>query len=230
MSQVPLDARREVKFVANEMFIAALYPWLRLHRACFTECYEARWINNIYFDTVDCKAYADNLSGISVRNKVRYRWYGVPHLQESTGTLEIKRRRNCYGWKLKYPAQLQLGDVPVRWLRIKQALVDSLSADGRQWLLANPCPILFNRYYRRYFLSGDKKIRITLDTQHRVYDQRTKSLPNLEKPAMRVPVSIVEIKFNRMDQLRAASIIQGIPIRVSRNSKYATGVASITGH
>lgn len=40
---------------------------------------------------------------------------------------------------------------------------------------------------------------------------------------------ILEVKFDRSDRDLATRILQGIPIRVSRHSKYMTGMMAITG-
>ena len=73
---VPEDARFEIKFVANEFEVDYVRQWVRLHWACFYVPYPDRWVNNVYFDTLNYFAYEENLSGASARTKVRYRWYG----------------------------------------------------------------------------------------------------------------------------------------------------------
>jgi hypothetical protein len=40
---------------------------------------------------------------------------------------------------------------------------------------------------------------------------------------------VVEIKFDRGDHAFGSRVIEGIPIRVSRNSKYMIGVEAILG-
>jgi hypothetical protein len=87
---------------------------------------------------------------------------------------------------------------------------------------------LLNRYLRKYFLSWDGKIRVTIDTDHTVFDQRFKSKPNFHMKANLPNTLIVEVKFARKDREYASQAIQGLPIRVSRHSKYITGVNAMS--
>ena len=71
------EERHEVKFAAYATAIRGmLRHWLHMHPAGFFSPYPERQVNNVYFDTWDYRAYAENLAGVSERSKVRYRWYG----------------------------------------------------------------------------------------------------------------------------------------------------------
>ena len=58
-------------------------------------------INNIYFDSLDYKAFDDNLIGLPSRLKIRYRWYGnlFSENKKNEGSLEFKFKKNIYGYK-----------------------------------------------------------------------------------------------------------------------------------
>jgi len=116
------------------------------------------------------------------------------------------------------------------WSFIRKNIRNQISNEGRFWIDSNPFPILLNRYSRMYFVSGDEKIRITIDTNQAVYDQRFRSKPNFISKANLPDILIVEIKFARRDREYASQSIQGIPLRVSRHSKYMTGVSAISGY
>lgn len=223
---VPDALRYEVKYVARATELHRLFSWVRAADAGFREPFPLRQVNNVYFDTFDHYAYAENLSGASARSKVRFRWYGTQNNPEK-GTLEVKRRRSSVGWKLSYP----IGPMPlvgVSWSNFRRALRDQLPDEGRIWLDANPQPVLINRYQRRYFLSRCGKVRLTVDWNQRVYDERLSPKPNLSRPANLPDTLVVELKFDRADRKLANRYAQGIPIRLSRNSKYVIGVDSIT--
>ena len=66
----PDDARFEIKFVADATRYHELERWIRLNPAGFHTSYPPRQVNNVYFDTPDLYAYAENLSGASARSKV----------------------------------------------------------------------------------------------------------------------------------------------------------------
>lgn len=222
----PDALRYEVKFVARATELHRLLAWVRVAKARFTEPFPLRQVNNVYFDTFDHFAFVENLSGASARSKVRFRWYGEVDEPE-WGTLEVKRRRTGVGWKLSYP----VGPVPVAgapWHLFRHALRDQLPGEARLWLDANPLPVLINRYRRRYFLSGDGRVRLTIDWDQRVYDQRVSASPNLTNRANLPDTLVVELKFDRADRKIANRYAQGIPLRLSRNSKYVIGVQAIS--
>jgi hypothetical protein len=226
--RVPEYARLEIKFAAYEVHFHTLLHWIRMHPVCFFTPFPDRQVNNIYFDMHNYYAFAENLSGASSRTKVRYRWYGE-NIGPDIGFLEVKCRRNYFGWKHRYP----ISEPPYKsgycLKDIRQALLEQLSPDGKKWLNASPFPIIINRYYRKYFLSCDKKIRVTMDTKQAVWDQRFKSFPNFESQANLPSALVVEIKFDRNDRKLASKVLQNIPVRVSRHSKYINGVRAVHG-
>ena len=223
------DARIEIKFVAYEIHHHTLLQWLRLNPAGFVVPYPDRLVNNLYFDTHDYAAFNDNLLGASSRTKVRYRWYGHS-LGPDAGTLEIKCKRNYFGWKLHYQVDRAPYKPGANWRDIRQALLEQLPAEGKQTLNANPFPVLINRYYRKYFVSADGKIRVTVDTKQAVMDQRFKPCPNFIHRANLPHTLVVEFKFDRRDRKLASQVLQGVPLRVSRHSKYINGVRAIQGY
>jgi hypothetical protein len=227
-NKAPEVARLEIKFVAYEDKENVLLRWLNLHPAGFTSPYPERWVNNVYFDTHNNTAYVENLSGASSRTKVRYRWYGKKQ-NPGAGTLEIKCKRNYFGWKLRYNIQNAPYEEAATWRKIRNLLSEQLSPEGKLWLHFNPFPVLINRYHRKYFLSSDKKIRITVDTKQEVWDQRFKPKPNYLNKTNLPKTLVVEVKFDRKDRELASQVLQGIPLRVSRHSKFMSGVKAIAG-
>lgn len=226
---VPKDARSEIKFVSYASNLDRLMNWIHIHPSGFHSPFPDRKVNNVYFDGYHYTAYAENLSGASERTKVRYRWYGAS-IAPCAGTLEIKRKRNYFGWKLHHPVKNAPYSSDENWNSIRKKIRDQISEDGRFWLDLNPFPIMLNRYHRKYFISGDGKIRVTIDTDQAVWDQRFKSKPNFLNKANLPETLVVEIKYDRKDREYACRTIQGLPIRVSRHSKYMNGVNTITGN
>ena len=223
---VPENARFEIKFVAKEFEVDYIRQWIRLHWACFYVPYPDRWVNNVYFDTLNYFAYKENLSGASARTKVRYRWYGK-HDYPEKGTLEIKRKRNYFGWKLRFKTEKTPYRKDASWLDIKRNLIKQMNGEAKIWLQSNPQPIIINRYLRNYYVSQDNRIRITIDSHQSMYDQRYKAYPNVIHKANIPTALVVEVKFNRHDNKYASRILQGLPLRVSRNSKFMTGVKAL---
>jgi hypothetical protein len=229
MSTVESQAlRHEVKFAASPARYHDLESWIRLHPGGFERSYPARHVNNVYFDTPDLAAYRENLSGTSRRTKLRLRWYGDT-LSPNSAVIELKHRRNHLGWKSRY-ALGPLDFSAQSWRKINRTIRDQLPKTGRLWFDAQPQPILINRYDREYFERPERDVRITLDWRQSVFDQRLQPRPNLRRRANLPDSLVVEIKFSAADREIGQQMIQGIPIRASRNSKYAIAVQSILGY
>ena len=227
--QIPDDARLEIKFVAYETEMPELMRWLRLHPARFDVPYPPRRVNNIYFDGHEYFAYAESLSGASNRTKVRYRWYGQ-HDYPVDGAMEIKCKRNRFSWKQKFPITLPLSTGGESWRLVRRMMLDQVPSDCTRWMDTYPLPVIINRYYRHYYVTGDGRVRATIDSRQVVFDQRYKPLPNVRHPMPDPGTMVMELKFDRGEQAYAAQILQGLPLRVSRHSKYMMGVQSVYGY
>lgn len=225
---VPGNSRLEIKFVVNELDRDRLINWLTLHPAGFSSPHPPRWISNIYFDTYDYSAFRQNLTGASERSKLRYRWYGVDRYPDR-GALELKSKRNYFGWKSRFSVEEPPYIRGDHWRDIRAKLELQLPLDGQIILASNPQPTVLTRYFRRYFTTSDRKVRATIDTQQSVYDQRYKPYPNTSRRANISSTVVLELKFSRKDRERAAALMQGLPVRVSRNSKYVIGLRSVHG-
>ncbi len=226
---VPEDARMEIKFVGYAVNYDAVLNAIRMHPAGFVVPYPDRQVNNVYFDSFEYDAFAENLSGVSSRTKLRYRWYGDSQVP-APGALEVKCKRNFFGWKLRYNVRDLRYRARASWNAIRRAMVEQAPAEAKMWLDANPLPVLINRYYRNYFVSADGKMRATIDTRQEVWDQRFESRPNFKLKGNLAETLVVEFKFDRELQPMASKLLQGFPIRVGRHSKYVNGVMAIKAY
>jgi hypothetical protein len=113
------------------------------------------------------------------------------------------------------------------WREMQTDLIEQLPMEARQWLTTNPVPVLINRYQRKYFSTRNEKVRITLDSDLRIYDQTRNPYPNYSFQANIPKTFVLEVKFPRGLRNKASQIIRDIPIRVSRHSKYIVGFNSI---
>ena len=220
------NSRREIKFVADELQQDRLIQWLRLHPEGFRPAHPARWINSIYFDTYDYTAFKQNLTGASSRSKVRYRWYG-PTPEPAPGVLEIKCKRNYFGWKLRYRVDRLESTGARHWRDLMRELDSQLPPLGRIWLASHPQPTLLGRYFRHYFETEDGRVRATVDTGQSVFDQRYKPYLNIARESNICRTVVLELKFHRRERERAARLVEGLPARVSRNSKYILGLRAL---
>lgn len=228
MSLAALEhSRIEVKFVGSDVVEWRLRGWLRTHRAGFRTAYPQRRVNNIYFDTYDYGAFWENLTGVSERTKIRYRWYG-DSLEPGPGALELKGKRNSFGWKQVFRVAASPYTPGCSWSSVRGRILADLPDRAKLWLEEHPLPVIINSYQRDYFVSADGRVRVTLDLHQTVRDQRFACYPNLTRVANLPGAMILEVKCARKDRDSASSVIQGIPIRVSRHSKYVTGVRAVS--
>jgi hypothetical protein len=221
------QSRLEVKFVGSDVEEWRLRGWLKAHRAGFRVSYPPRCVNNIYFDTNDYAAFWENLTGISERTKVRYRWYG-DSVEPGPGALELKGKRNSFGWKQVFPVAASPYSPGCSWNTVRGRLLADLPDRARRWLEEHPVPVIINSYQRDYYVSADGRVRVTLDLHQAVRDQRFPRYPNLTRVANLPRAMVLEVKCARPDRGLASSVIRGIPIRVSRHSKYVTGVRAVS--
>jgi SPX domain protein involved in polyphosphate accumulation len=226
-STIPTAKRCEIKFVSPEVEYNKLMQWIRDNQACFFREFPSRQVNNVYFDSFNFHSYYENISGSSSRVKVRYRWYGEsPH--PVNGALEVKWKRNHFSGKTIYGVSESLEQIGNDWGRMQKEITSHLPESGKIWMRLNPIAILINRYKRDYFRSRDGKVRVTLDTCLRVYDQMRKSTPNYNVKSNFPSIVVLEVKFPRKFKTLASQILKDIPLRVSRNSKYVSDLSSIS--
>ena len=226
---IPQDTRCEIKGITKETYYDNLLLWLRAHPEGFSEAHPGRTINSVYFDTYDLTTYEENLLGASSRVKVRYRWYGDSRTPD-TGKLEIKCKKNSYGWKLNYAVQSVPWHSGATWRTIINRLQQHLPFEGKKWLYDFPWPVLLIRYHRDYFISKDQQIRVTIDSKQSVFDQRYKPYPNTDRPSNYPSSVVMEIKCGKEIKEKVIQVMSDIPMRISRNSKYMIGMKSIQGY
>ena len=226
--KVPTNSRYEIKFIAYDHQYALLQNWIKLHGLNFYREYKPRLVNNIYFDSFDLNSYKSNIHGDSSRIKLRYRWYDN-FKKENLGKFEIKFKRNLYGWKKKFDVSDFAISDKITWKMIIKLINNNLPKKYQYYFKENSIPQIINQYHRDYYISNDKKIRVTVDKDHYVFDQRHYESPNLKKKTLTQRFLVMEFKFNRNSVNEISNLIKGVPIRSSRNSKYVNSIRAITG-
>jgi hypothetical protein len=214
------DLRHELKFVADEAFAAGLRMWLRLDRSGIRRLFAPRRVQSLYLDTTYQRALADNLAGLSEREKLRFRWYG-DSAALVRGALERKRRENTLGWKQTCAVDEPLAVEGAERHRFMAELARRVQAEWRERLLAGLEPAQWVSYRREYYTSADRRVRLTLDTELRFSDQR---LRGRLSSAARTPMPrylVLELKCAPEDIDAAHDIASRLPIPIGRCSKYA---------
>ena len=185
--------RNELKFYCRTYELESVYLWLSQSLGQIERHFTKRIVNNIYFDTLDYQSMRDNLAGLSDRVKVRLRWYGDCRQKAETASLEFKTRKNRLGGKTSQIIN-QL-DLTTQWLEIRRSIEKELNPE--QQLIFNHFrrSVLQNRYLRSYFISRDKMVRITIDTDIEFFDLRLSNKLAGSTKATAQEYAIVEISI-----------------------------------
>jgi len=225
----PKNSRYELKFICHDIYYKNILNWIKLNEFNFFKEYPPRIVNNIYFDSLDNKLFSDNVYGNSSRIKLRYRWYGNL-LDDNKANFEFKFKKNLFGWKKKFSIDCGLIKNDFEWQYIIKKIYSKLPENLKLFYKNNSYPQIINQYERDYFLSFDTKIRITVDKNHSIYDQRLHCKPNITKNKYSQNYVVVEFKFNRTDLSIYQKMLDNfMPIQLSKNSKYVNSLRAITG-
>ncbi len=211
-------ARFERKYKIEGLEAATVEGAILLHPAGFRELYPDRIVNNVYFDTVELTTFRQNVDGVNQRKKFRLRWYGEDTENIRKPQFEIKIKHNELGTKEVYKVpDMTIGDI--------SGLMDAANQFSNNF--APLFPVLLNAYLRSYYGSADGRFRITIDRSLRYYsmmgrEQFTGFLHEEEGV-------ILEVKYEEQDEDKAALVLQNLPFRHTKSSKYVNGVLMTSG-
>jgi hypothetical protein len=215
--------RFERKLLVTEVSAPTIESIIKLHPALFKEIYFERWVNNIYFDFYDYKNYLLNVNGFYKRLKIRVRWYGDLFKKIERPILELKKKSGELGTKDSYPLQafeLKQNEA----INLKDIFNNSNLPLEIKSMLSTVKPVLINRYQRKYYLSSCGRYRLTIDKDLDYYEITA----NSQRRNIRDydgSISIVEVKYNESDDNDADSVLNKLPFRVTRSSKYVMGLS-----
>ncbi|TSD02565.1 MAG: hypothetical protein Athens071416_630 [Parcubacteria group bacterium Athens0714_16] len=218
----------ERKFVISEITKQEIECVLKLHPAMFSEIlYHGRKSNtkqnSIYLDTLGSEDYQNHVSGISQRLKIRIRWYG-DLFGVINGKLEVKIKNNELRDKLLFPLKPFILSKYFSSAYLQKEVF--AKSNLPYWLIEElklRRPVLLTSYKRKYFISADKKYRLTLDTEMkylRIKDRNNLFLDEIKDPYS----SILELKYSVKDYKGAEEITQHFPFRLIASSKFIKGI------
>tara|TARA_Y100001960_G_scaffold306828_1_gene362477 strand:- start:129 stop:836 length:708 start_codon:yes stop_codon:yes gene_type:complete len=220
--------RYERKFFIENYSKAEVINSIMQHPSIFKAIFQSRQVNNIYFDSFGFKYYIANVEGETEREKVRIRWYGERLGKVENPMLEFKIKRGHLGRKEYYPLNTfymdeKNGSLDLLNMMQQATLPPRIQNDIRLLL-----PCLANSYMRQYFLSSDKRFRLTVDTNIRIFE-----LDHI-RPAFReqhLPCRsiVMELKYSSSeeDDFDAREVANRFRFRSTKNSKYVGGVDEI---
>ena len=204
--------------VCEERALPTVMAELFLHEACVSELFPARRVQSVYLDTHEERALADNLAGVTDREKLRLRWYGDA-TDRARGTLERKVRRAGVGWKELVPVEeeLELAGTP------RAELVERLAAHAPPAWEVSPVtlgPAQWIAYTREYYRTADRRVRITVDRDLVAFDQRFSPVlqDRFSTPVPRLLV--VELKADLDHRAALQAFAATFPLLHDKSSKF----------
>lgn len=220
--------RYERKFYITDFSAREVEAVIKQQPKCFSEVFAPRQINNIYFDFHNLQNFHDNVEGLHIRKKHRVRWYGDTFKDIKKPVLELKLKNGLLGTKENYRVNVFNLDRHFCPKTVEEIFdtpnIPPLLAQELKTLK----PMLLNSYHRKYFLSADKKYRVTIDSQLRYYKILCRNNTFVHRNQIEKS-TILELKYEADMDEGVDDITSILPFRVTKSSKYVEGIEMLYG-
>jgi len=219
--------RYERKFLPPDLDLAGALAVAHRHPSLFREVYPPRLVNNIYLDSPRLDNYHDHVNGTANRSKTRVRWYGQPRQLIENPALEQKIKRGTVSRKETHPLPSFRLEGESAHSRLNETFRAASLPEMLRSRLQHLHPSLFNCYRRHYFLSQDRRFRLTVDSDLRFegIDGNTNAPGSAASPTLPPAVAvIIELKYSAENAGLADAVTNALPFRVTRCSKYILGI------
>ena len=200
------ENRIEKKFVLGKYEDDFLKKILTING--FKKSFPSRYISSIYLDTLNFDFAKDNINGVGKRKKIRFRWYNEDF---KNIFLEEKNKQN---FVVKKNIDL------LKNFKLKGNFVQNLKnyffLENKKYKDFNYRFVLKTNYLRSYWISENKKIRATIDT-----NISTSPINDLNKK-LNLSETILEFKFSQNNEFffRNFFNIKNLNLRSKKYSKY----------
>ena len=174
----------------------------------FTKSFSPRYVSSIYLDTLNFDFAKDNINGVSKRKKIRFRWYNDDY---SKIYLEEKNKQNFLIKKIVNKlTNFESNEKLVQNLKIYFSSLNKIYNNFNYRF------VLKTNYFRSYWISDDKKIRATIDTNLKV------SPINDLNRKLELNDTILEFKFSPSNEkyFRNLFFQNSFNLRSKKYSKY----------
>ncbi|MCK4533399.1 VTC domain-containing protein [bacterium] len=215
--------RCERKFIVSELTKHQIEQIVKFNPEMFSEIYYQRFVNNLYLDTFNRKSYFDAVNGVTVRVKVRIRWYGDLFGKIKNPILEFKIKKGLWSSKKLFSLDKFSINNDLELDGILNILKKSNIPDILKLNLNSLEFSLLNRYKRKYFLSADSNYRITIDSEMEYYQLKAKD-NNFLCHTTDSTNTILELKYEQKQDESADKITNFFPFRMTKSSKYINGI------
>ena len=83
-----------------------------------------------------------------------------------------------------------------------------------------------NRYLRQYFQTADRKYRITIDSRMEFYETHHRANTFLHR-VIDDRNTVLELKYSVEEETNMKSVLNYFPFRMTKSSKYVSGVEGV---
>jgi len=218
--------RQEIKYKVFYKDLGKLYAWLSNTK--FKKSFDNRNVNSLYYDTPSLDFASDNIAGDSKRIKIRARWYSkfnenIFHSfskENQSFNVEIKRKKNNLSDKILlakffFDTKNTLKDRR-DFINDKVYFEISKHPELLKLIIKDIIFVGYEREYYENFISS--KIRLTIDRN--LVGSKVQSFFNFDKTLISKNYVIVELKFFKDSFQLVKNILDNIPFRQVRSSKY----------
>jgi hypothetical protein len=140
--------------------------------------------------------------------------------------LEYKIKKGLLGNKVSYALNRFVLDTDFDKNQISQALDRDTIPLSVKEEVGSLKPTLLNSYIRSYYLSADKKFRITIDHQLTYYKIVYSGNTFLNKKTD-LNATILELKYDSVYEEEAKEVGSAFPFMLTKNSKYLQGLERV---
>ena len=142
------DFRNEVKYKFYTQSLSSWVDKIRKKQNNFITHHKARWVNNIYYDSLSMDLFKQSHEGSSPRTKIRLRWYGDFFDSNINCNLELKIKFSNKNTKVSYaiPKTSILPNLRINKINHKLNFNKNLPLDITRMLYSIvPFPVIFIR-------------------------------------------------------------------------------------
>jgi len=206
-----MEIRFEKKWKVSSYYFYDVYRALTESNFNFTEQYDSRWVNSIYYDNNFYNSILQNLDGNELKKKIRLRWYGSD-LNINNSFLEIKSKKGIVSQKKKI--NLKEKNSKLNQILLKKIQINILKKYPN-FFVQNPLTKV--RYNRTYFVSKNNNIRATIDKN--ISYQKINNY-KVDVGSFYDSNLVLEFKYNTEYDNYVRDNLKNISLRLNKNSKF----------
>ena len=211
------ESRYEIKFNYPIHYVNQIKILIKNTGLGFHEIFKPRKISSIYLDTLNYNNGFNNIGGFSEREKFRFRFYNND-IKDTKFEIKSKRgniyEKKVFNLKRTFNISNSIDEI-----------LEIFKGKNEIFYIRKLRPVLFCSYNREYYLSNCKRFRITIDTN--IGFSKILPISNLDEIINNIDKinnGVLELKSSLEDFESSGNILNELPLRVNKNSKYELGL------